>query len=124
MQALLFLSKLKIRLSNSKKICVICSIESSLKRMENIFYFALKGICRPQDSLVFVTIFWSYFWKNSLIRKIRLISKFMTSQPSLQAIPIHILPNISQNKGDQTMKFGQLKEHNKRNIFIPKLCGK
>ena len=31
----------------------------------------------------------------------------MTSQPSLQIIVIHILPNISQSKGNQTMKFGQ-----------------
>ena len=32
----------------------------------------------------------------------------MTSQPGLQTNPIHILPNISQSKGYQTMKFGQL----------------
>ena len=34
-----------------------------------------------------------------------LTSKFMTSQPGLQGIAIHILPNISQNKGNQTMKY-------------------
>ena len=48
----------------------------------------------------------------------------MTSQPGLQAIAMHILPNISQSKGNQTMKFGQLIEYNKRNIFLQKLCGK
>ena len=42
----------------------------------------------------------------------------MTSQPGLQTIVIHILPNISQSKGNQTMKFGQLIEYNKRNIFF------
>ena len=42
----------------------------------------------------------------------------MTSQPGLQTIAIHILPNISQIKGNQTMKFGQLIEHPKRNIFL------
>ena len=41
----------------------------------------------------------------------------MTPQPDLQTIAIHILPNISQTKGNQTMKFGQLIEFNKRNIF-------
>ena len=46
----------------------------------------------------------------------------MTLQPGLQAIPIHILPNISQSKGNETMKFGQLIEH-KGNIFLEKLCG-
>ena len=34
----------------------------------------------------------------------------MASQPGLQAIAIHILLNISQSKGNQTMKFGQLTE--------------
>ena len=48
----------------------------------------------------------------------------MTSQPGLQTIAIHILPNISQSKGNQAIKFGQLIEHNRRNIFLQKLCGK
>ena len=55
--------------------------------------------------------------KNGLIRKISLTSKFMASQPGLQTIAIHILPNISQSKGNQTMKFDQLIEYNERNIF-------
>ena len=37
-------------------------------------------------------------YKNGLIKKIRLISYFMTP------IVIHILPNISRSKGKQTMK--------------------
>ena len=48
----------------------------------------------------------------------------MTSQPGLQTIATHILPNISQSKGNKTMKFGQLIEYIKRNIFLQKLCGK
>ena len=32
----------------------------------------------------------------------------MTSQPDLQTIAIHILPNISQNKDNQTTNIGQL----------------
>ena len=44
----------------------------------------------------------------------------MTSQPGSQAIAIHILINISRSKGNQTMKFGQLIEHNMRNIFLEK----
>ena len=62
--------------------------------------------------------------KNSLIRKKRLTSKFTSSQPGFQTIAIYILPNISQSKGNQTMKFGQLIEYNKRNIFLQKLCKK
>ena len=41
----------------------------------------------------------------------------MTSQLGLQTIAILILPNISQNKGNQSMKFGQLVEYDNRNIF-------
>ena len=48
----------------------------------------------------------------------------MTSQTGLETIAIHILSNISQSKGNQTMKFGQLIEYNKRNIFLQKLCRK
>ena len=48
----------------------------------------------------------------------------MTSQPGLQAIAIHVLPNISQSKGNQKMKFGKLIEYKKRNIFLQKLWGK
>ena len=48
----------------------------------------------------------------------------MTSHPGLQTITIHILPKISQSKGNQTMKFGQLIEYNKRVIFLQKLYGK
>ena len=48
----------------------------------------------------------------------------MTSQPDLQSIAIHNLPNTSQNKDKQTMKFGQLIEYNKINYFLQKLCGK
>ena len=48
----------------------------------------------------------------------------MTSQPGLQTIPIHILPNISQSKDNQTMKFGLLTDLNKINIFLQKLCKK
>ena len=64
--------------------------------------------------------------QNNLIRKIMLISNFMTSQPSYQAILIHILGNISRRKDNQTMKFGQLMDCNMRNIFLEKLytkCG-
>ena len=37
---------------------------------------------------------------------------------------IHKLSNISQSKGNQTAKFDQLIEYNKRNIVLQKLCAK
>ena len=35
---------------------------------------------------------------------------------------MHILPNISQSKGNQTSKFGQVIEYNNRIIFLQKSC--
>ena len=63
------------------------------------------------------------FWssrKNGSIRMGRLISKSMASQAGYQTIATHILPNISRSKSNQAMKFGQLIEHNMRNIFVEK----
>ena len=37
----------------------------------------------------------------------------MTQQLGLQKIAIHILLNVSQSKGNQAMKFGQLIDYNK-----------
>ena len=44
----------------------------------------------------------------------------MTSHTGKQKITIHILSNILKSKDNQTMKFGQLKEYNMRNIFLEK----
>ena len=44
----------------------------------------------------------------------------MTSSTGKIMITIPILPNILRNKGNQKMKFGQLIEYNKWNIFITK----
>ena len=62
--------------------------------------------------------------QNGLIRKIRLISNFMTSKPGQQTIVIHILPNISRSKGNQTIKLDQLIECNMRHICLEKLYAK
>ena len=70
----------KVRLSPSKKIWVVCFIESPLKMMNNAFYLILKALFVLKIFKVFIMTFWSSR-KSDLIRKIRLISKFMTSQP-------------------------------------------
>ena len=57
-------------------------------------------------------------YKNGLIRKIRLILKFLTSQTGQQTIAMHILPNISRSKSNQTMKFDQLIEYKMWNILL------
>ena len=55
-----------------------------------------------------------------MIRKIRLISNFMTSKSGKETIAVHILLNISRNKDNETMKSDQLIERNMRNIFLEK----
>ena len=48
----------------------------------------------------------------------------MTSEPGKQTIAIQILPYISRSKDNQTVKFGQLREHNMRKIFLEKSYAK
>ena len=48
----------------------------------------------------------------------------MISEPGYQTFVMHILPNISRSKSNKTLKFGQLIEHNMRNIFLKKSCTK
>ena len=55
--------------------------------------------------------FWSCT-KNGSIRKIRVISKSMTSQPGKQT--------IARRKGNQALKFYQLIEYNMMNILVEK----
>ena len=62
-------------------------------------------------------------WEYGLIRKIMLLSEFMTSQPGWQTFTIHI-SNISWSKSNQTKKFNQLIEYNKRKGFLQKSCRK
>ena len=114
---------IKVGLSPSKKILCYLLDWKPLRSYEKCFLFHLKSSFCSQDILVFVTTFW-WCRKNGFIKNISLTSKFMTSQPGLQTIPIHILPNISQSKDNQRKKFGQLTEYNKRNIFLQKLRGK
>ena len=44
----------------------------------------------------------------------------MASKLGKEIIAIHILPNILKTKGNQTMKFGELIECNRRTIFVEK----
>ena len=79
--------------------------------MKNAFYFILFHF-------YFCQTFWSCR-KNGLLRKRRLISKFMMSQPGEQTIKIEILFNISRSKSNhQTMKLGKLVDYNKKNILL------
>ena len=56
--------------------------------MKNALYFMLKELFALTCLIML---------ENDLIRKVRLISKFMTQQPWKQIIAIHISPNISRS---------------------------
>ena len=112
-----YLVQLKSDSHLPKTIYFICCNDSPSKIMKNAFYFILK-------TLLVLKIFKFLSWhfgnvkKPSLIRRIRLISKFKTSQTGSERITTHILLNISWMKDNLTMKFSQLIEHPKRNIFL------
>ena len=105
----------------SKKNCVICFIENSLKMMKNAFYFILKA-------LFVLKIFKFLSWLFGHVEKKTWLERtglFQNSWfPWLTNNCIHILPNISGNKSHQAMKLGQLIDSNKRNIFLQKLYRK
>ena len=62
-----------------------------------------------------------------MIRKLKLSSKFVTSQTGKQIITTHIMPNVSGSKdNNERMELGQLIEGNMRNIFLENpftICG-
>ena len=109
----------KVRLSPSKKIFFIYFDESPLKMMKNAFYFTLKA---PIVLKIFKFLSWGFghVERKSLVRKVRLISKFMTSQLAYQTMAIHIFASTSRIKGNQTLKFGQVIEYMEINIFLQK----
>ena len=76
--------------------------EIPLKMMKNTFYFALKALFLLK--IVKFRLDFLAMGKNDLIRKIRLISKFMTPQTGKQTIAINVLSYISRSKDNQTTK--------------------
>ena len=73
----------KVGISPSKKICVICSIESPLKLMKNVFNFILNAFFVLKMFRLLSRLF-GHAEKTAWLERKRLTSKFMTSQPDLQ----------------------------------------
>ena len=69
--------------------------------MKNAFYFMLKAFFVLD---IFISLPWFFVYaENNLIRKLRLISKFMMSKPGQQIVTINILSNISRGEDNQTI---------------------
>ena len=114
----------KVGLSPSKQSSCYLVQRKPFKIDKKCFLFHLKSSFRSRDIYIFVLTFWSCR-KKGLIRKIRLINfkiyhvtNWLTKSYIHILWAIYILLNISQSKGNQTLKFGQVKEYNKRNIFL------
>ena len=69
----------KVRLSHSKKLFYLLQLKA-FKNDEKWFLFHPKSSFLSQDIELFVLTFWSCR-KNCLIKKIRILSKFVTLQP-------------------------------------------
>ena len=69
--------------------------------IKNAFYSILKA-------LFVLKIFTSLPLIFAFVKKLRLISKSMTSQARPQVITIYIFSSILRGKGNQTMKLGQV----------------
>ena len=92
--------------------------ESPFKMMKNAFYFTLK--------VLFVLKIFRFFVltcghvEKQLDQKDKVNFKICDVTNLKQTIAIHVLPNISRSKSNQTMIFGQLIEYKMRNIFLEK----
>ena len=118
-----------VGLSPSKTKLLFSFNQSSLKMMENASYLILKALLVLKIFKFFPDFFGHVeTYGKRLIKTLRLISKFMTSQPRKQTITKHILLNMSRSftscKSNQTIKFGLLIEYNVRNIFLQNSCKK
>ena len=87
--------------------------------IKNPFYFTSKDLFVLKIfkflSWIFVLVAKRLDKKDQVSLKFYDVTVWLT-----KTIVIHIMPNISKSKGNQTMKFGQLIERKMRNIFLKK----
>ena len=101
------------------------SILNRVKKDKKYFLFHVKSSFCSQDIKIFILDFLLYR-KNGLIKNIKLISKFMTSQPVSKQLQFTHCPISHKVKAttNHTTKFGQFIEYNKKNVFLQKSCRK
>ena len=71
-------------------------------------YHSLSLVVTCSHSMYLSSVFLQTIQKNSLIGRIRLISKLMTSKTAEQTIAIHILCNTSRSKDNRVMKISSI----------------
>ena len=96
--------------------------EGPLKMMKDAFYFMSKALSVLK---IFNFLSWLFCHVTKRLNKEDQVnSKFYDVTAWLRNNCIHILPNASRNRKNQTMKFCQLIECNMRNTFLEKLSTK
>ena len=91
--------------------------------MKNASYFILKALFVLKNIYIFVLTFRSCR-ENGLIRKKSLISNLRRHNLVNKKLKYTYCPISHESKDNLKMKFGQLIEYNKRNIFLQKSCRK
>ena len=92
--------------------------ESPLKMRKNAFYFTLKTLFVLE---IFIFLSWRFDHAQRQLdykHQVNLIIYYIATWETNNC-NTHI-PNIPRSKGNQTMKFCQLKEYNMRNILLEK----
>ena len=96
------------------------TIENSLKVMKNAFYFILKALF-ILEILSFLA--WLFgFVEKWLDKKAMVNFKFMAPYTGQQIITIHLIPNISRSKGNETWLVNKIQRENIN--FLQKPCRK
>ena len=84
--------------------------------MKNVFYYMLKVLFVLE---IFAFLSWHFgYVEKQLDRKAMVNFKIYDFTDSTTNNYLHTLPNISRVKGNQVMKFGQLRTYSVRNVFV------
>ena len=101
-----------------------CDVKKDLKLTLSFLSSGFSRRPKSQDKNLEKETDFLAIQKNSLIRKLWLISKFKPSQTRQKTIKTHILFIISRSKGNEAVIFCQLKKFRMRNIFLQNSCRK
>ena len=111
---------IKVGLSFSKKAVLFASMKALQKWWKILFCH--KSSFHSQDFWIFVLTF-GHIEKAAWLERQGLFQNLWPLSVQ-QTITIHMLPNILQSKSNQAIKFGQVIENSRKNIFLQKSCGK
>ena len=113
----------KVRLSPFKKNFLNLLQRKLFKNNRECFIFHAKSYFLSWDVYIFVLKFW-FCRKTAWSESYHYFLNLRCHRLDKKSITKYILPNTPRNKGNQTMKFGQLIEYNMKNIFLEISCTK